>query len=117
MELHYRLLLQELTQPSQWCSSLTSSSALQAQPFGSSHLVQHVRCFGTVVSLILNMDEPAEAVIDDTTGTVHVKVPQALSQRLIQQDQLQLGSCVDVTGTVSLMPSTEPKALQIDATS
>eukprot|EP00953_Heterococcus_sp_UTEX-ZZ885_P030106 15925-Heterococcus_DN1.PRE.2 len=101
MELHYRLLLRELTQPSQWFSSLSPSTGLQAQPFGSSHLVQHVRCFGTVVSLSLNMDEPVEAVIDDTTGTVHVK----------------LGSCIDVTGTVSLMPNTELKALQLDATS
>jgi DNA/RNA endonuclease YhcR with UshA esterase domain len=117
MKLHYRLLLRELTQPSQWFSSSLSSTALQAQPFGSSHLVQHVRCFGTVVSLSLNMDEPVQAVIDDTTGTVHVKVPLALSKRLIQQDHLQLGSCVDVTGTVSLMPNTELKALQIDATS
>jgi hypothetical protein len=63
------------------------------------------------------MDEPVEAVIDDTTGTAHVKVPLALSNRLIQQDQLQLGSCIDVTGTVSLMPNTELKALQINAAS
>jgi aspartyl/asparaginyl-tRNA synthetase len=63
------------------------------------------------------MDEPADLVLDDTTGTIHVQIPLALSQRLTQQDQLQLGSCVDVTGTVSFMPSTAPKALQIDATS